>query len=120
MADVFDNWMDDRHNHTYFKAMTMIADNMYIGEEVATDTLRQRFHSLAQKKYNKVTRKSDFLSVSEYHSEIVALLNETNDMDANAIAQQVPELDTLFYHGLIDSIEAKTGIGEANPASCVH
>ena len=45
--------------------------------------------------------------MSEYHSEIVALLNETNDMDVAAIAQQVPELDSLFYHGLIDRLKQR-------------
>ena len=39
MKDIFDNWMDDQYNQTYFKAMTMVADKMYIGKEVATDTL---------------------------------------------------------------------------------
>ena len=79
--------------------MTMVA--MYIGEEVATDTLWQRFHTLTQKKYNKVTRKSEFLTVSEYHGEMIALLNKMSDMDPATVAQQVPELDSLFYHGLI-------------------
>ena len=40
-------------------------------------------------------------------------------MDANAIAQQVPELDTLFYHGLIDRLKQRRELAKLtqHPAS---
>ena len=80
---------------------------MYIGAEVAMETLKQRFHNLSQRKYDPAMRKVEFLSVSEFHQEMVALLNEVSEMDAATIQQQVPELDTLFYHGLICQLKER-------------
>ena len=105
LKDVFDEWIEDRWNQVYVMAMAQIAKTMCIGEEVATDTLKQRFHSLSQRKYNPVLRKPEYLSVSEFHSKIIGLLSETGEMDAATIAAQVSELDSLFYHGLIDRLK---------------
>ena len=77
LKDVFDAWIEDCWNQVYFMAMAQIAKTMYIGEEVATDTQKQRFHNLSQRKYDRVLRKAEYLSVSEFHSKIVGLLNET-------------------------------------------
>ena len=105
--DIFDQWLDERCNEVYFSGMKQVAKKMYIGTEVATDTLKQRFHGLSQRKYDPVTCKVEFLSVSEFHSEMVALLNEVSEMDAATIQQQVPELDSLFYHGLIPHLKSR-------------
>ena len=43
--DVYDAWIEDQCNQAYFATMKQIAQKIYIGEEVATDTLRQRFSS---------------------------------------------------------------------------
>ena len=106
LKDGFNEWIEDRWNQVYFMAMAQIAKAMYIGEEVATDTLTQRFHGLSQRKYDPVLRKAEYLSVSEFHSEIIGLLNETGEMDTAAIAAQVPKLDALFFHGLIDRLKS--------------
>ena len=62
--DVYDAWIEDQCNQAYFAAMKQIAQKIYIGEEVATDTLRQRFLKLSQRKYNPATRKHEYLTVS--------------------------------------------------------
>ena len=103
--DVYDAWIKDQCNQAYFAAMKQITQKIYIGEEVATDTLRQRFLKLGQRKYNPATRKHEYLTVSEFHSELVALINETADMDQNTINQQVPELDAILYHGLLTHLQ---------------
>jgi hypothetical protein len=73
MKDVFDAWMAEQINKTYFYAMGQIARKMFIGAEIATDALKQRFHKLSQRRWNNVTRKTnDFLSVNEFFNEIVA------------------------------------------------
>ena len=53
-----------------------------------------------------MARKAEYLSVSKFHSEIIGLLKETGEMDAATIAAQVPELDALFFHGLIDRLKS--------------
>ena len=111
--DVYDAWIEDQCNQAYFAAMKQIAQKIYIGEEVATDTLRQRFLKLSQRKYNPSTRKTEYLTVSEFHSEIVALINETADMDQNTINQQVPELDSLLYHGLLARLQQRQELAAA-------
>jgi hypothetical protein len=45
MKDVFDSCMSEQVHKTYFYAMGQIAFKMFIGAEVATDTLKQRFTS---------------------------------------------------------------------------
>ena len=110
--DVFDHWLDERCNEVYFSGMKQVAKKMYIGTEVATDTLKQRFHGLSQRKYDPVTRKVEFLTVSEFHQEMVALLNEVSEMDAATIQQQVPELDSLFYHGLIARLKSRCNLAQ--------
>ena len=107
LKDVFDTWMDNQHNHTLFKAVCQLANKTHIGQEIATDALKQRFHNLAQRGCNPSSRKMDYLSVNEFHSEIMSLINELNDKNAAFIAAQVPELDTLFYHGLIQRLKAR-------------
>ena len=47
LKDVFDAWIEDRWNNVLFMAMAQIAKTMYIGEEIVTDTLKQRFHNLS-------------------------------------------------------------------------
>ena len=105
LKDVFDAWMDERLNEAYFKGMAQVATVIYIGEEVATDTLKQRFHGLGQRRYNPATRKNEYLTVNEFHSEMIGLLQETSGMDAVTIAAQIPELDSLFYHGLVKRMQ---------------
>jgi hypothetical protein len=87
---------------------------MFIRAEVATDTLKQRFHKLSQRRWNPVTRKNDFLSVNEYFNEIVALTNEAKHLDPADVADQVPELDSIFYQGLIPRL--KENISNGHPA----
>jgi hypothetical protein len=64
MKDVFDAWMMEQTNKTYFYAMGQIAYKMLIGAEVATDTLKQQFHKLSQRRWNHITRKNDLRSMN--------------------------------------------------------
>ena len=52
MHDVFQAWLTDQQNKTYFFAMKQISHKLYIGAEVATETLKQRFHGVLQKRWN--------------------------------------------------------------------
>ena len=101
LKDVFDAWLQEQLNHAYFFAMKQIGKHLYIGQEIPTESLRQRFHNLQQKRWNPVTRKNEYLLVNEFHNEFLMLLNETNGMDPATVLIQVPELAALFYHGLI-------------------
>ena len=62
--DVYDAWIKDQCNQAYFAAMKQIAQKICIGEEVATNTLRQRFLKLSQRKYNPATRKHEYLTAN--------------------------------------------------------
>jgi hypothetical protein len=109
MKDVFDAWMSEQTNKMYFYAMGQIAYKMFIGAEVlvATDTLKQRFHKFSQRRWNHITRKNDFLSVNEFFNEIVALTNEAKHLDPADVTDQVPELDAIFYQGLVPRLKEK-------------
>ena len=41
LKDVFDAWIEDRWNNVLFMAKAQIAMTIYIGKEIATDTLKQ-------------------------------------------------------------------------------
>ena len=43
----------------------------------------------------------------------MALINETADMDQNTINQQVPELDSLLYHGLLARLQQRRELAAA-------
>ena len=73
--------------------------------QVATETLHQRFHSLSQKKWDPTQHKNVYLSVSEFHNEILALTNETSDMTDAECMTQIPGLDLIFYQGLIQRLK---------------
>ena len=105
--EVFNEWMNERFNQVLFSAMKQIAYKAYIGEDVATDTLKQRFHKLGQRKYNAATRKNEYLSVSEFHSEMLNLVAETDNMEPAVALQNLPELDAIFYHGLISRLRER-------------
>ena len=51
--------------------------------------------------------------VSKFHSKLVALINETADMDQNTINQQVPELDAVLYHGLLTRLQQRRELAAA-------
>jgi hypothetical protein len=110
MKDVFDAWMSEQINKTYFYAMGQIAHKMFIGAEIATNTLKQQFHKLSQRRWNNVTRKNDFLSVNEFFNEIVALTNEAKHLDPANVADQVPKLDSIFYQGLVPRLKEKASL----------
>ena len=120
MKDVFDSWMSEQIHQTYFAAMGQLAFKMFIGVEVATDTLKQRFHRLSQRRWNNATRKNDFLSVNEFYNEIVALTNEAKHLDPADVDAQVPELDGIFYQGLVSRLKEKATLAaltQHNPST---
>jgi hypothetical protein len=110
MKDVFDAWLSEQTHKTYFYAMGQIAFKMFIGAEVATDSLKQRFHKLSQRRWNPVTWKNDFLLVTEFFNEIVALTNEAKHLDPADVTDQVPELDSIFYQGLVPRLKEKAAL----------
>ena len=110
LKDIFDVWIRDQWHHAYFKAMVQIARSSYIGEEVVTESLNQRFQRLSQRVWDPVARKASYLSASEYHTTFQALLEETAGMNAVTIAQQVPELDAVFYRGLLPQLKDKPAL----------
>jgi hypothetical protein len=102
LKDVYDNWIRDQIHRAYFQGMTMVIRATYIGQEIATENLSQRFHKLSQRNYDPATKKVRYLMVrSFHHSELLSLLEETADMSNQEIQQNVPELDRIFYNGLI-------------------
>ena len=101
----YQEWIREQRCRVYFFAMKQIARTHYIGEEVATDTLNQRFQNLSQKKYNTITRKLEVKTVAEFHTDMMALVQEVENMSEDQIAQQVPELDAVFYRGLVNRIQ---------------
>ena len=103
-------WMHDQWHRTHFHAMVQIAKSSYIGEEVVTESLNQRFQRLSQRIWDPVARKASYLSASECHTTFQALLEETADMDVATIAQQVPELDAAFYRGLLPQLKDKPAL----------
>jgi hypothetical protein len=68
LKDTFDVWQQEQISHAYFNAMKMIARCTYIGSEVATENLSQRFHKLLQRKWNPITKRNEFLTVRDFHS----------------------------------------------------
>jgi hypothetical protein len=108
MKDVFDDWMSEQISKTYFDVMEQIAYKMFLGAEVATDTLKQHFHCLPQRRWNNATKKNNFLLVNEFYNEIVAFTNEAKHLDPTDVAdQQVPELDGIFYQGVVPWLKEK-------------
>ena len=103
MHDVFQAWLTDQQNKTYFFAMKQIAHKLYIGAEVATETLKQRFNGVLQKGWNPTTRKNEYHTVAEYHNEFLSLLNEVRDMDPATEAANSPQKDTRWT-GLHQSV----------------
>jgi hypothetical protein len=111
MKDVFNNLMSEQINKRYFYAMGQIAYKMFIGVEIASDTLKQRFHKLSQRRWNNATRKNDYLSVNDFYNEIVAFLtNEAKHLDPAEVVDQVPELDSIFYQGLVPRLKEKAAL----------
>jgi hypothetical protein len=110
MKDVFDDWMSEQIHKTYFYAMGKIAYKMLIGTEIATDTLKQRFHKLSHRRWNHVARKNNFLSVNEFFNKIVALTNEAKHLGPADVADQVPKLDAIFYQGLVPRLKEKAAL----------
>jgi hypothetical protein len=110
LRDHYDAWLREQFNQTYFSAMAQIALMVYIGRDIATETLKQRFHRLAQKKWDPYSRKNIYRSVGEFHNDLLALLEETKGMTETTIADQVPELDSIFYHGLVPRLKDKTSL----------
>jgi hypothetical protein len=102
--------MSEQIHKTYFYAMGQIAHKMFIGTEIATDTLKQRFHKLSQRRWNNVTQKNNFLSVNEFFNKIVALTNEAKHLDPADVTDQVPELDAIFYQGLVPRLKEKAAL----------
>jgi hypothetical protein len=116
MKDVFDAWMSEQIHKTYFYAMGQIARKMFIGAEIATDTIKQRFHKLSQWWWNHVTRKNDFLAVNEFFNEIVALTNEAKHFDPADVADQVPD----FLSGIGSEIQGESSFGDSHSASTFY
>ena len=54
LKDVFDRWMNEQWHRAYFRAMVQIAKSSYIGEEVVTESLNQRFQLLSQRIWDPV------------------------------------------------------------------
>ena len=107
LRDNFDAWLTEQINRTYFFGMAQIARTVYIGRDIATETLKQRFHRLSQKKWDHYARKNVYRTVGEFHNDLLSLLEETKSMDEATIADQVPELDSVFYHGLVPRLKEK-------------
>ena len=107
MKENYDRWIEGRYDHVIFFAMKQISIKTYIGAEVATDNLQQRIYRVGQKKFNTATRRVEYCTVGEYQSELLQLINETNSMTQDQICAQVPELDAVFYQGLVPSLKEK-------------
>jgi len=117
--EIFVEWHDEHCNEVYFSGMKQIAKNSYVGVEVATETLRQRFHNLSQRKFNPVTRKMEYATVAEYHTQILQLVDETQHMDAATVLREVPELDQCMYQGMISRLKERQALAAmvVHPAS---
>ena len=100
VKDAFDTWIQDQWNHTWFSAMKQCAKKTYIGTEVPTDTLKQRFYRLNQRMWDNHQRKNVYLSVSQLQTRYLQLIDEINPNAPNA-NELIPELDTTMYHALI-------------------
>ena len=105
LEDNFTDWMELNLDKTYFYASEMIATKNYIGDEVATDTLRQRFLKISQRKWNPKTKKPMFLTANQLYQEINLLVNECRGMSPAEVAENVPELDILFYNALLKKMQ---------------
>ena len=102
--------------------MKQIAHKLYIGAEVATETLKQRFHGVLQKRWNPITRKNEYHTVAEYHNEYLSLLTEVRDMDPATASNEVPELAQVFFHGLIPRLKERRELAALTnfPAPSAH
>jgi hypothetical protein len=58
---------------------------------------------LSQRRWNNLTGKNDFLSVNE-------LTNEAKHLDPADVTDEVPELDAIFYQGLVPRLKEKAAL----------
>jgi hypothetical protein len=107
--DVFRDWMREQLHQAYFYGMEQIIQAIYIGRQVATETLSQRFHRLSQRKWDPIARKPKFVTVTEFHNELLSMLEEVQGMSEEDIGRNVPELDNIFYNGLSDWLKQQKG-----------
>ena len=105
LQDHFNSWWEDEKNHVYFSAMKQIAFKLYVGEDVATDSLKMRFMKINQRKWIPEKRKAEHLSVHKLQNEIMTLISETADMTPAQIQAEVPELSQLFFNALLDRVK---------------
>ena len=100
--------------------MAQIAHGQYVGTEIATENLKQRFHQLSQRVYDPTTRKYVFMTASQLQTAIMSLVQETEGMDAATVALQVPELDSVFYHALVGRLQQRADLAELTQLTWVR